>query len=363
MRASATSFYGMILSLAMATILAVVPAQGQIKQRTIEAKAGEDWHHAQTGVAMPAALGGFERQYIRDLTENGLDVFAQYHGDKGRTRVTLFFYRAAVDSVPLWFDAANQSLRRNVDFLPDSSEYLSSTFTPPGQSNASGMMAVYSTKGGDFKSSGVAMMPLNGWLVKIRFSSEELSPEEMAVLLEPMLNDIQWPEKIVSAPTAVPILSCAGKLKLADKVSRIKPTTTDAIIGGLTGALMTEESPEVEEEAVVYCRDPQDFGRLSIYRPDETRTGYLLPLGDAGRAASVSINDIGGLIGGSKGKRYTPILMRLDQNVIFPDLNKLPTPQTLMAATGDNAAISSVTTWPLSSGSNITINVSPDEDQ
>lgn len=347
----------------MSTLLALAPAQAQPTQRNIEAKAGEGWHHQHTGVTMPVRLGGFDRQYIRDNSENELDVLAQYHGDETRTRLTLFLYRAAINNVPLWFDVANHSLRDNVDFVPGTSEYLSSTFTPPGQSSASGMMTVYSTEGSDFKSTGVAMLPLNGWLVKVRFTSTELSVEAMEAALEPILNDIIWPEKIGPAPTAVAISSCEDSLTLTDKVRRINPTLADALIGGLTGIPGDEDAAKSEEEAAIYCRDPQDFDQFPIYRKDGTKDGYLLPLGDAGRAAVVFRNELGGLVDGSRGTRYSPILMHLDRNVIYPDLNILPTPQTLLSATGDDAAISTVTTWPASGGSTVTISVSPDEEQ
>lgn len=357
------SYGGILLGLAISALFFTVPASAKPQQRTIEATAGEAWRHQHTGMAMPARLGGFDRQYIRDLTDNELDVFAQYQGTESRSRLTLFFYRAAVDSVPLWFDAANQSLRKNVGFVPGTSEYLSSTFTPPGQTSASGMMAVYATAGGDFKSTGVAMLPLNGWLVKIRFTSAELTAAELATSLVPILNGMQWPDEIRSGPTAATILPCKESLKLSDKVDRIKPSMTDALIGGLIGIPADDEAATGNDKTVTYCRDPQDFGQFAIYRADGTKDGYLMPLGDAGRAASVQKNEIGGLIGGGPRKRYTPILMQLDRNIVYPDLNTLPTPRTLMAATGDDAAISSVTTWPSSGGSTITIGVSPEEEQ
>jgi len=352
-----------LLGIAMSTLLFMVPVQAKPQQRTIETKAGEAWLHQHTGMAMPARLGGFDRQYIRDLTENELDVFAQYQADQVRSRLTLFFYRAAIDSVPLWFDAANQSLRENVGFVPGVSEYLSSTFTPPGQTDESGIMAVYTTVGGDFKSTGVAMLPLNGWMVKIRFTSAELTAAELATSLMAILNDIQWPEEIRSGPTATAILPCQDTLKLSDKVDRIKPSLADALIGGLMGIPADDEATTGDEKPAIYCRDPQDFGQFAIYRAEGTKDGYLMPLGDAGRAASVFKNKLGSVIGGRQGKRYTPILMQLDQNIIYPDLDKLPTPLTLMAATGDDTAISSVTTWPSSGGSTVTIGVSPEGKQ
>lgn len=361
-------FYGRaILSVCMAAMFSVAPAQAQPEQRTIEATAGEYWHHQHSGMGMPVRLGGFDRQYIRDLTENELDVYAQYHGDDKQTRLTLFVYRAAVNNVPLWFDAAQQSLRNNIKMLPGASEYLAAAFTPPGQSEASGLMAVYAVPGGAFKSTGVAMLPLNGWLVKIRFSSAELSAKEMAAALKPTLQDIRWPDNINSGPAAAAILPCENGLRLTDKVKRIQPSKTDAmtdaISGSFMGLLAAKKAEQGQDNSVTYCRDPQDFGPFSIYRAEGSENGYLMPLGDAGRAASVHTNQLGGLIDGSKGERYTPVLMQLDQNIIFPDLDQLPTPGILRAATGDDAATSSVSTWPPSTGSTISIHVPSDEDQ
>jgi hypothetical protein len=346
MRSLSSHSFGAASIVATVFLWAAAPTLAQSTPRTIETTAGQDWKHVQTGVIIPAKLSGFDREYVRDLTDKELDVIAQYYSDESRTRLTLFLYRAALDSVPLWFDTADISLRKNTSFVPGTTEFVSSTFTPPGQSRASGMMTVYASSGGDFKATGIAMMPLNGWLAKVRFTSAELTALEMAAALQPILAAVTWPENILSGPVAVPVQPCKNKLKLTEKVKRIKPTMADALIGGLLGVAAETDGTIVEKEAIVYCRDPQDFGQFSAYRANGSKNGYILPLGDAGRALSISQNEAGGLIGGSKGKRYTPMNMQLDQTIIYPDLNKLPTPRLLLAATGDDAAISSTTTWP-----------------
>lgn len=362
MRSFARCFSRVVFHTGATLLLLGAPAFAQPKPRNIETQTGQDWKHEQTGVVIPAKLSGFERKYIRDLTDKELDVFAQYYNEGSRTRVTLFLYRAALDSVPLWFDTANTSLRKNTGFVANTNEIVSSTFTPPGQSDASGMIAVYETGARDFKSTGVAMFPVNGWLAKVRFTSVELTAPEMVAALQSILEAVAWPENMNSGPEAVAIQPCENKLKLTEKVKRIKPTLTDALIGGVLSVAADTDDTITEKETVIYCRDPQDFGRFSIYRADGSKNGYILPLGDAGRALSIFKNELGGAIGGSRDKRYTPMNMQLDHSKVYADLTKLPTPRLLLAATGDDAVISSTTTWP-KGDSTIGINISADGDQ
>ena len=149
------------------------------------------------------------------------------------------------------------------------------------------MMSIYQTGGDRFKSTGVAMVPLNGWLVKIRFTSAELTAVEMAAALPPILETIKWPRNRESGPPAAAVRPCDDQLTLTENVERIKPSMTDALIGGISAVAIDSDDTEEDPRSVVYCRDPQDAGQFSIYRANGSASGYVLQLGDAGRALSI----------------------------------------------------------------------------
>lgn len=317
---------------------------------------GQTWVHEHTGTAFPAELGGFDRSAIRDLITDQLDVVVSYRDPNQQGALTLYIYRAAIDDVPLWFETAKQSLM-NGRIGELGAEIIADTvFTPAGQELAAGMVASYSLTGSGYRSTAIAMAPVNGWLLKVRYTSARHSAQSLADEIQKIVSAVETGSALKQAPAAVAVKPCTRKLKLKSKAKRFRSSLADALIGGAIASAVGQKGSDKDQldEPVTWCRDPADYGQWTVFRANESKDSYILPLGDSGRVLSVYLNDLSSVLSGDDRKRYTPVHMKLGQHDIYADLNVLPVPQTLLAAINENTLISSSTTWP-EEGSTITI--------
>ncbi|MEP3224953.1 MAG: hypothetical protein ABJO01_03180 [Parasphingorhabdus sp.] len=314
------------------------------------------WIHQHTGSGFPTKIGRFDRSAIRDLTQDQLDVVLSYTDPDKQGALTLYLYRPAINNLPMWFETATQSLMmgRMGQFAPK--VVTDRVFTPQGQSSAAGMLVSYSLTQSRYRSTAIAMVPINRWLLKIRYSSAEFDAESLAIEIPKIVSAIETGDRLEQAKDIAAIKLCAKKMKLKSKAKRFRPSLVDALIGSVSVSAAEEEMKNGDKplETVIYCRDPGDYGQWTIYRANESKDSYILPLGDSGRALSVYRNSLSGAISGDNRRRYTPVHMKLGQQDIYPDINVLPVPETLIAAINQGAAISSSTTWP-EEGSTITI--------
>ncbi|GAB5483264.1 MAG: hypothetical protein Pars92KO_30210 [Parasphingorhabdus sp.] len=331
-------------------------AEASAQPTDISSEPDQTWVHQHTGTGFPARLGGFDRSRIRDLTEDQLDIVVSYKDADQKDVLTLYLYRPAINDVPLWFETARQSLMVG-GFAQFAPELVTETvFTPPGQLSTAGMVVSYSLTGSESKSTAIAMAPLNRWLLKVRYTSAKYDAQSLADEIPKIVSAVETGDIIEQAPEALAVKPCAKKLKLKSKVKRFRPSLVDALIGGAITSTAEEEKsdPDKPAETVTYCRDPGEYGRWTVFRANESKNSYILPLGDSGRALSVYRNTLSGAISGDNRRRYTPVHMKLGQQDIFTDINVLPVPETLVAVINQGAIISSSTTWP-DEGSTITI--------
>ncbi len=322
----------------------------------ISSEPDQVWVHEHTGTGFPAKLGRFDRSTIRDLTKNQLDIVVSYKDPNKQGGLTLYIYRPAINSVPLWFETAKQSLM-NGSFGEFVTEKVTDTvFTPAGQSSTAGMLVSYSLSGSGYKSTAIAMAPINGWLLKVRYSSAEYDAQSLANEILKILSTVETGDDLEQAPKVLAVKPCAKKLKLKSKAKSFRPSLVDALIGGVITSAAEEDKSDRDQtvKAVTYCRDPGEYEKWTVFRADESKNSYVLPLADSGRALSVYQNTVSGEISGDNRKRYTPVHMKLGQHDIYADVNVLPVPETLIAVINQGNLISSSTTWP-EEGSTITI--------
>ncbi|MDQ4088533.1 MAG: hypothetical protein M3177_11085, partial [Pseudomonadota bacterium] len=108
----------------------------------------------------------------------------------------------------------------------------------------------------------------------------------------------------------------------------------------LTGIVETD----VDRPAPTYCREPGATLQHGVYRPGGSRHAYLVALGDAGIALSISRGvEIEGITSGSR--RYSMRLLDRDTTSALPSFNRLPPPEQAVAvAFGPRAETISVST-------------------
>lgn len=331
-------------------------AQAFAQPTDISSELDQVWVHKHTGTGFPSKLGGFDRSKIRDLAEDQLDIVVSYKDPDQRGVLTLYLYRPVINDVPLWFETAKQSLMVGGLGKFVSELATDTVFTPPGQSSTAGMVVSYRLTGSSSKSTAIAMVPVNGWLLKVRYTSAEYDAQALANEIPKIVSAVETAKILEQAPQAVAIKLCTKKLKLKSKAKRFRPSLADALIGGVIISAAGEKGNDGDEpnETVTYCRDPGEYGQWTVFRANESKDSYIMPLGDSGRALSIYRNTLSGAISGDNRKRYTPVHMKLGQHDVYADMNVLPVPETLLAAVNNQTLISSSTTWP-EEGSTITI--------
>ena len=329
-----------IKSLAIAGLLAValaMPAQAQTK-REIAAPAGAPWKHAQTGITLPASLLGFTRDSIGDHSSSEIDIFAGY-GDGQATIITLYVFRPALASVPMWFDRSEtQVLMRDV-YGNATPVAAPAAFAPPGGKTASALRRIYLPGKGPYKSTGLAIIPMGEWLVAVRISSQEFDPAALDAKLDGVIKELGWPGGTADADAAAPVAACATPIAYAKKAKLKAPSMMDALLGATIATMKPTDEEKAKAVAVIWCREGAPKQEYAVYRAIGNDTGYTIAMGDAGRVISVSP----GLALDSKDPGYLLSLGLLDQTLIYPSFDKLPTPAVAIDAVMKNRPISSTT--------------------
>lgn len=322
---------------------AILPAAAQ-NQARIDVPATASWKHAETGLVLRPSIAGYPRGTIADSSGSELDVMVQY-AEGEATRVTLYIFRPSLMSVPIWFDRSEtQILLRNDSFGTPVPAGPVRAFTPPHADAVSGLQRVYVPGSGAYKSTGLVMIPLGEWLVAVRASSTELDPVALEARLGEVVAGIVWPEKVAASPAAVPVAACTGVLAYDRKAKPRKPDTAQALMGAVLLGVPEEE--EVEKEAPskaspppVWCREGTPGGDYGVYRADDATNAYVLAAGDAG----VTINVAPAFPLEGKKVGYMLSLGALDRTLIYPNFDKLPSPQAAFDAIRRLKPVSSTT--------------------
>ncbi|MET0309761.1 MAG: hypothetical protein ABW023_13725 [Sphingomonas sp.] len=341
--------------LALAAMALAAPLGAQAQQVTkIEVPASKKWQHAHTGLIVPQTLGGLARTGITDSSNNELDVAVQF-GDPNLTHVTLYLFRPALMSVPMWFDRIETQIRHGDVFGDAVPTTDTLAFVPPKASAAAALRRVYKPGKASFSATGAAVLPLGEWLVAIRLSSSTLDPAALDAKLTEVVTGLQWPAPKAEAaetPAAAPIQACASPLAYSDKAKLKKPDMTMALIGAaLVNAAQNSELKKTVENAgpANFCREGSGEREFAAYRALPLQgDSYLIAIADAGRTISVQP----ALQLDEKRPGYSVTVNDLANSYIYPPFDKLPAPARVMEAIGKTRPISSTTR----SGKDITIN-------
>ncbi|MGN6821088.1 MAG: hypothetical protein ACTHJR_20735 [Sphingomonas sp.] len=337
-----------IRSLIVAGLLAAaiaMPVQAESK-RQIEAPAGAPWKHAQTGITLPPSLLGIARGSIGDNSGSEIDVFADY-GDGQATVITLYVFRPALASVPMWFDRSEaQILMRDV-YANATPAAAVAAFAPPGGKATSALRRIYVPGKGPYKSTGLAIMPMGEWLVAVRISSQEFDATALDAKLDEVIKALGWPGGIADADAAVPVAACATPLTYAKRAKIKPPNMMDALLGATLATVKPTDEEKAEAVPVIWCREGAPKQEYGVYRAVGSDTGYTIAMGDAGRV----INVFPGLALDSKDPGYQLSVGLLDQTLVYPSFDKLPAPEVAVDAVMKNRPVSSAARG----GKNITI--------
>lgn len=328
------------------------PANAQLRSLDLPENAG--WQHAETGLVLLAQLAGYRRTSISDTGSAELDVIVEYSAPDQSTFVTLYLFRPALMSVPVWFDRSETQILLSEKYRSAKPSGEARAFAPPRSTVPSGLRNSYVTNSDAVGTTALAIMPMGEWLVKVRISSLDTNPAGINASIDTVIAAIGWPEGVEDAAPASLVADCDKPLKFARRAKLQRPSMTDALVGSLRSNVLSKAADDeagADSLPVVFCRDAPGTAQYGVYRDaaDRKRDSYLMAVVDSGRVISVAPG-LGAILTGRKG--YVLSFEDLDRTLIFPSFDRLATPDAALEAVNTIAPISVVARGP-DGGSNI----------
>lgn len=341
--------------LAAALMLIASPVAAQ---EPLKVKPGKVWKHQHSGISVPATLAGNVRTSATSFAADDLDVGLQFDTPGSAEAVSVYIYRNTNGAVPVWFAQAQWAIENRAIYGDPIIVGAPLAFTPPGQTTASGLSAIYAANGrSQYKSTGVMLLPIGNWYVKIRASSQTRSPADLARWMDAALAEIEWPRNIAPAEAASPAVTCAKPLQFQGKSADASGSdlTAEALGVALMSAAAGDDSIKKEPPKTPigqWCRDRQLEGNIAVYRPGGSETSYLLAYGDNGNGIWVgpspmklAMDEIASKNGTKASLRYNVTLHTATQDINFLLQDRLPSPERVVEILNANNRASTVGTW------------------
>ncbi|MBY8822349.1 hypothetical protein [Sphingomonas colocasiae] len=345
-----------VLICVSALALSTIGVQAQQGPQEIRLSAKKAFKHKHSGLEVPPMLDGIARSNITALEDDQLDTFIRFDRPDASEGITVYIYREVGNALPVWFDRARWAIETRAQLYGTPrriNEKL--TFTPPGRSGDAGMIAIYMPSTGAYQSTGVALVPMGEWLVKIRYSSGTIAPDALAERIRGVLAALRWPGKLDDAPPAIPVEPCATSLPAQ---ARSHPAPGDGA-SNLAGAMMSLPSLTGQFRAKGappprWCRDDGVEPKGNVYRPDDASDRYLIALSDAGRGISVRPDGFAGLIEPDAKPSWRIEMLDLSRITAFASQDRLPPPSQAIEIVRSGDYVTRTSTW--GKKSNIEVN-------
>ncbi len=335
-----------------ALLLSGLSVQASAAVTPIAIGQNQDFKHKPSGLVIAASAGGLPRRSVGQIDQQQLDVLADFRTPDEREITTVYVFRNVSGSVPVWFDRAQFMMERSTALGSVAAAIPASAFTPAGRPQASGLRASYSVSGSPWKSSAVALTQVGEWYIKVRSSSQTLTPEELLARLDSTFAALRWPRERDRSAAIRPIADCPAPLPPLKPAKVAQVTAEDSMMAALLGGLAQQIVAKKDVKAKVgtipaYCREPgASRPQYGIYRPDASARNYMIALADAGRAIFVGADELGALVGQGKAPmRYGVSYTDLDRAFTFAQFDSLPTFQQAVELVQTGKPISSSGTW------------------
>lgn len=325
-------------------------------QQALPLKPGKAWKHKHSGITVPATLAGTPREQGMAYAPDDLDVGLSFVVGNAAESLTFYVFRNTNGAVPVWFAQAQWGIENRDTFGHPAIVVAPEAFIPPGQTAASGLKAIYQPKGGNYRSTGVMLLPVGDWYVKIRASSQTRSPAELGAWMDAAPAQIEWPRKIADGPLATPVTDCAAPLAFPVEAKDAPKDGAADLMSGFLGMAVAQGKAKPTPESVAmlanarWCRDSSQGGNAAAYRRDEDAARYLIAVGDNGNGIWVG-PDAGAALMAETNKekpaspRYSITLTMAAQNINFVAQDRLPSPQRVLAIIEANRSTTTVSTW------------------
>lgn len=337
-----------VLAVAMAGAACATPAAAQ---QDLAITAGQPWTHRHSGISVPPTLGGNALTVAKAYAEDELDVGLSFEPEGAKDFISFYVFRNTNGDVPVWTAQAQWAIENRAAFGKPTLAGAVEAFTPPGQTTLSGLKAIYSAESsGPYTSTGVALLPVGDWYVKVRATSRHRSPEELSRLIDQVLAEIRWPAEIAAAPAAQPVIPCPVPLSFPKKSKDATSGGMSDILGASLMSVAVNDAKKQPTPAVQWCRDKQLGGNIAAYRPAESPDSYLLAYGDNGNgiwAGPSPMNRVFAEIEKTKTAppRYGVTLHTAAQDILFFAQDRLPSPERTIEIINAGRRASTIGTW------------------
>jgi hypothetical protein len=341
-----------IAGLCAALILsaAALPAAAQSREEihTLPLKPGQGFEHKATKFEMPATLDGLRLGELDEIGEGQVDIFGRYGVDGVPELLTVYIFRQASGGLPVWFDRAIHSLNESGAFGTPTRLPGGGAFVPPGQTIASGLIATFSSAKAPFQSTGVAIVPMGDWLIKIRYSSASIAPDQMEARIRTILGALHWPGKIPAPPAVAEVLPCAAPLQFTGTAQPVKPDGANALGAALMSVQLDPKPGDPPKPNPVWCKDAMQLPYGALFRADNETNGYLIALSDAGLAVRVqpnAANIIASEINKDAKPNWSVQLIELARITNYVPRDRMPLPDDAAKVINEGHYASRVTTF------------------
>jgi hypothetical protein len=309
-------------------------------------------------LVLRSRLGEYPRTSLVDNGSAELDVVASFAAPDQSTFVTVYIFRPALMSVPVWFDRSETQILLRDEYRGAQPVAEARPFAPPSSAVASALRRSYLTGSESYKTTGLAVMPLGEWLVAIRISSRAADPAALETSLDVVIAALGWPAGVEDGEPAGVVAACAEPLDFARRAKLQRPNLTDALMGAALAGVVADRANDDEQDdaaPAVFCRDTPGKPEYGVYRlaSEQNRKSYVMALGDAGRIISVAPS-LGAALTGVKG--YAVSFGDLDRTLVYPNFDKLASPDRALEAVTGTSPVAS-TARGEGGGNTITIGV------
>ena len=347
----------------MAALSAAHSSYAQTQPTRIEASARKSWTHKPTKIGLPPTIGTFARGDVMDLSGGPLlDVSVAYDDAVSRTHVNVYLYHAAVPSTALWFDVAATMIATNSKFGEPQHQGDPIVFTLPGSPIASGLRQSFTiTKIG--RSSGVALVAIGEWVVKLRMTSPNLDPAQLDTAIAQFMDALDWPRKLPPLIAASPLTRCPQPIAFGPRATKMKADGAAVLLGAMRGSLATEarSKAKVLKHPALCIHGDRIGGRLPVYQKEGGEGGYLIPLGDSGELLEIGKDWLAGILLGEAAQDdgatpWSVTVMKLDKWVQYPSYDAMPPPTQAVEIVQSENPLSTTSVY----GKGNMISLSPD---
>lgn len=331
---------------ALAAILFALSSPLAAAPINLPASAGKDYVHKSTGIRLPFNLAGLSRQSVQGFAGPETEIAGDYRNSDGSEDLTIYLFRNVSGSVPVWFDKSRGYILSMHDKYPRATSLGIRPFAPRGQRVTSGLMEVFTAQGKS-RSTGLMILPVNGFYAKIRFSSAALDSIQLEQQMLAAANAIDWSSRVAAA-AAIPVADCPSPLPIRAPAKIAVLNDQDRNMSAYLLAALAKVQAKEDREAGNYCREPgKTQENDGLYRPDGDDDKYLVAIADSGRAVTMSRNFIAAAAARALDKpmRYAVSFVDLEETRNFPEFDTIPTPEQVIKHVGGTDPISVSATW------------------